>query len=72
VLENPERWMKLGWPLDRATFIKRIDELRVVRNNVTHFNPEPVPEDAIEKLRFIIKLLRDYGGFISQSIEDDS
>ena len=71
VLENPERWIKLGWPLDRATFIKRIDELRVVRNNVTHFNPEPVPEDAVEKLRFILKLLRDYGGFISQSIEDD-
>lgn len=66
VLESPERWDKLGWPLDRATFIKRLDELRVVRNNVTHFNPEPVPADAVEKLRYILKLLRDFGGLIAK------
>ncbi len=65
VLENPDRWTKLGWPLDRATFIKRLDELRVVRNNVMHFNPEPVPADAVEKLRYILKLLRDFGGLIA-------
>lgn len=46
-------------------FIKRLDELRVVRNNVMHFNPEPVPADAVEKLRYILKLLRDFGGLIA-------
>jgi hypothetical protein len=65
VLENHDRWTKLGWPLDRATFINRLDELRVVRNNVTHFNPDPVPDDAVEKLRYILKLLRDYAGLIT-------
>ena len=65
VLENPDRWAKLGWPLDRTTFIKRLDELRVVRNNVMHFNPEPVSVDAVEKLRYILKLLRDFGGLIA-------
>jgi hypothetical protein len=55
----------LGWPLDRVTFIKRLDELRMVRNNVMHFNPEPVPEDTVEKLRYILKLLRDFGGLIT-------
>jgi CBS domain-containing protein len=62
VLENTERWHKLGWPLDRATFVKRLDELRMIRNNVMHFNPEPVPTDAVNKLRSILKLLRDFGG----------
>lgn len=62
VLENPERWKKLGWPLDRSIFIKRLDELRIVRNNVTHFNPDPVPAGTVEKLRSILKLLRDYAG----------
>jgi hypothetical protein len=62
VLENPDKWAKLGWPLNRPAFIKRLDELRVVRNNVTHFNPDPVPEDAIDKLRNILRILRDYGG----------
>jgi hypothetical protein len=64
VLEHPERWDKLGWPLDRSTFIKRLDELRLIRNNVTHFNPEPIPADAVEKLRYILKLLRDFGGLL--------
>jgi CBS domain-containing protein len=62
VLENPERWAKLGWPLDRATFAKRLDDLRVIRNNVMHFNPEPLPENVVERLRYILKLLRDFGG----------
>jgi hypothetical protein len=48
-----------------ATFIKRLDELRVIRNNVMHFNPEPVSEDAVEKLRYILKLFRDFGGLIT-------
>lgn len=61
VLENPEKWAKLGWRLNRAAFIKRLDELRLVRNNVTHFNPDPVPEDAVDKLRNILRLLRHYG-----------
>lgn len=65
VLENPARWAKLGWPLDRAAFIERLDEVRVGRNNVMHFNPEPVPGDAVEKLRYILKLLRDFGGLIT-------
>jgi hypothetical protein len=67
VLENPARWAKLRWPLDRATFIRRLDELRVIRNNVMHFNPEPVPADAVDKLRYILKLLRDFGGLITRS-----
>jgi hypothetical protein len=61
-LKTRKRWAKLGWPLDRATFIKRLDDLRVIRNNVMHFNPEPLPENSVERLRFILKLLRDFGG----------
>ncbi|MCB9389074.1 MAG: CBS domain-containing protein [Acidimicrobiia bacterium] len=28
MLENPERFEAMGWPLDRATFINRLDEVR--------------------------------------------
>ena len=65
VLENPPRWAKLAWPLDRVTFIKRLDELRVIRNNVTHFNPDPVPPGAIDQLRYMLKLLRTYGELLT-------
>jgi hypothetical protein len=54
-------WEKLGWPLDRATVVKRLDELRGIRNDVMHFNPDPLPQDAVEKLRNALKLLHEYG-----------
>ena len=44
------------------TFIKRLDELRLIRNNVMHFNPEPLPANTVDRLRYILKLLRDFGG----------
>jgi CBS domain-containing protein len=65
VLENPDRWAKLGWPLDRSTFVKRLDELRLIRNNVMHFNPVPLPANTIERLRYILKLLRDFGTLVT-------
>lgn len=61
ILGSPAGWAKLGWPLDRATFVKRLDELREIRNDIMHFNPDPVPADAVDKLRNILKLLREYG-----------
>lgn len=60
ILENREIWEKLGWPLDRQVFIARLDEIRCIRNKVMHFHPDPIPEDAIEKLRNFNSLLHQY------------
>ncbi|WP_329110084.1 hypothetical protein OG792_14490 [Micromonospora sp. NBC_01699] len=60
VLENPDSWAKLCWPLDRVTFIKRLQEIRKIRNDVMHFNPDPLPPDTVEKLGNILRLLRRY------------
>jgi hypothetical protein len=61
VLSNPEMWTKLGWPLDRQTFIERLDEIRKIRNGVMHFNPDPPPAGTIDKLRKLNSVLRRYG-----------
>ncbi len=60
VLAHPEKWNQLGLPLDRVTFIKRLNELREIRNNIMHFNPDSVPLGAVDKLRHVIKILRRY------------
>jgi hypothetical protein len=60
VLENKDAWEKLGWPLDRSTFISRLAEIRAIRNKVMHFHPDPVPEDAVVKLRRFNSLLHGY------------
>ena len=60
VLENKEAWEKLGWPLDRTAFVARLEEIRLIRNKVMHFHPDPVPEDAVDKLRMFNGLLHQY------------
>lgn len=62
VLSNQQQWDKLGWPLDRKSFVARLDELREVRNELMHFNDkDKAGDDAIPKLRNMIELLRRYG-----------
>ncbi|MER7010865.1 CBS domain-containing protein [Saccharopolyspora sp. NPDC000359] len=60
ILENKDFWGKLGWPLDRSSFIARLEEIRHIRNKVMHFHPDPVPADAVEKLRRFTNLLHQY------------
>lgn len=60
VLRDPDCWAQLGWPLDRDLFIERLDQLRKVRNNVMHFNPDPVRPSEVTKLRNFLKVIRKY------------
>ncbi|WP_243866978.1 CBS domain-containing protein [Actinophytocola oryzae] len=60
VLENKDAWDTLGWPVDRATFISRLEAIRLIRNKVMHFHPDPVPEDAVDQLRRFNALLHKY------------
>ncbi|BBH66694.1 hypothetical protein ACTI_33790 [Actinoplanes sp. OR16] len=61
VLDDPQTWTGLGWPLDRPTFIGRLDEIRQIRNDVMHFKPDPPPAGTIDRLRKLNSLLRHYG-----------
>jgi CBS domain-containing protein len=60
VMENPEIWDRMGWDLDRRAFVSRLDEIRGIRNDVMHFNPDPVPAGAVAQLRSINEVLRRY------------
>ncbi|MGW3392012.1 restriction system modified-DNA reader domain-containing protein [Streptomyces cinereoruber] len=63
VLGNQEQWDKLSWPLDRKSFIARLDELREIRNELMHFNDKDKAGDsAIPLLRNMIELLREHSG----------
>lgn len=60
ILENGEVWATVGWPLDRPTFIERLEEIRLIRNKVMHFHPDPISADAVNKLRKFNSLLHRY------------
>ncbi|MDD5037935.1 MAG: CBS domain-containing protein [Dehalococcoidales bacterium] len=59
LLENTERWDKLKLPIDRVQFCKGLDEVRQIRNNVMHFDPDDLHPQDIDKLRSFVRLMQE-------------
>ena len=57
LLENPKYWDRLGIPVHRATFIKDLDQVRNIRNDVMHFDPEGIGNDDLRRLREFVAFL---------------
>lgn len=60
VLENPRCWDCLGWPLERREFLRLLDDVRGVRNDVMHFNPDPIEPDRLARVQGLVTLLRNH------------
>lgn len=58
ILEDPENWSRLGLGVDRATFVKELDEVRVIRNAVMHFDPDGLTPEQFERLNNVWAFLR--------------
>ena len=50
LLENPDRWDRLGLRVDRATFMHNLGQVREMRNEVMHFAPDGLDPNEVEKL----------------------
>jgi CBS domain-containing protein len=51
LLEKPERWAQLRLAVDRKEFVNMIEGVRVIRNDVMHFDPDGIPDSDLKKLR---------------------
>lgn len=51
LLENPGNWSKLCINIERSLFIEQLDEVRQIRNDVMHFNPEGIEDKDMATLR---------------------
>ena len=58
LLEHPARWETLGLELDRGVFVGLLDKIRETRNDVMHFDPDGIEEQALGVLRDFAKFLR--------------
>lgn len=58
LLENPANWQKLNLRIDRSHFVKKLEEIRVIRNDVMHFDPEGIEETDLKKLRDFVAFLQ--------------
>ena len=64
LMDNEARWKKLKIELDRVEFIKRLNRIREIRNDVMHFDTDGLEEDDLEVLRefaHFMKRLREAG-----------
>ena len=53
LLERPDRWERLGLEIDRTLFCNDLNKVRIIRNDVMHFDPDGIePEDLIRLRNF--------------------
>ena len=58
LLEPDENWKKLQIEIDRVEFIKHLHQIREIRNDVMHFDPDGLDEDDLRMLREFSAFLR--------------
>jgi predicted transcriptional regulator len=58
LLENLDRWEKLGLSIDRVVFTRDLDRIRVIRNDVMHFDPDGIADSELETLRGFARFLK--------------
>jgi CBS domain-containing protein len=62
LLQEPTNWARIALGLDRKTFIKQLDEVRIIRNEVMHFDPDGMGDKDLAELRkftLFLQRLRD-------------
>jgi len=57
ILEDPKKYEKLKINIDRSIFVKQLEEVRKIRNDVMHFDPDGITEESLELLRQTVKFL---------------
>lgn len=60
IIEKPENWERLNLSIERGHFIKQLDKVREIRNDVMHFDPEGITNeqraDLIKMAKFLMEL----------------
>ena len=58
LLEKEEHWQRLGVRLDRKTFVKQLIEVRDIRNDVMHFDPDGLSANELQRLKDVRRLIQ--------------
>ena len=58
LLQEPNNWQRLGLRIDRKMFVADMEDIRRIRNEVMHFDPDGIAEDDLSKLRTFVEFLR--------------
>jgi hypothetical protein len=57
LLQNELNWAKLSMRIDRRTFVGWLDRVREIRNDVMHFDPDPIDVADLDLLKEFARFL---------------
>lgn len=64
LIENPKQWERIGLKsVDRALFVQSLNEVRVIRNDIMHFDPEGIDDSSKVKLMLVGEYLTKLANF---------
>ncbi len=58
LLQHPAIWAKLDLKIDQKLLIKQLETVRELRNDVMHFDPDPMTETQLEILKGAAKFMQ--------------
>ena len=56
--QTPKIWSSLGLRIDKKFFCKALEEARQIRNEVMHFDPDPIEPERLDALRNVVRILQ--------------
>lgn len=59
LIEKPANWEKLNLKIDRSSFVKQLDLIREIRNDIMHFDPEGITNEQKQALINMAKFLTE-------------
>lgn len=59
LIENPDNWARLGLKADRVVFVKELDVVRQLRNDVMHFDSDRITDVERASLRNFVQFVHE-------------
>jgi predicted transcriptional regulator len=59
LIQHPGCWSRLGLTVDSGVLIGLLEEIRIIRNDVMHFDPDPMTAEELGKLKQAARFLQE-------------
>jgi CBS domain-containing protein len=64
LFQHPDVWTKLALSIDAAEFVQLLDEVREIRNEVMHFDRDPMTKDQLDTLKRATRFMQHLYEFV--------
>jgi hypothetical protein len=67
LFQNPKIWTKLNLKIDAGLLTALLEVIRNIRNDVMHFDPDPMTADDLYTLKRAVRFMRELGAIIPKA-----